>query len=123
MNALVTGATGFVGANVSRLLVAEAHRVRILARPASSLRAIEGCAVDLLRGDLLEPAYIADAIRGCAQVFHVAADYRLWARDPGEIDRNNVDGTRIVLDACGGAGTERATVASAPRPRPSGSPT
>jgi dihydroflavonol-4-reductase len=107
MDALVTGATGFVGANVARLLVAEGHRVRILARPASSLRALEGCAVDIARGDLLEPACVADATRGCAQVFHVAADYRLWAKDPGEIYRNNVDGTRIVLEACADAGTER----------------
>ncbi len=97
MNVLVTGATGFVGANVARLLVAEGYRVRILARPASSLTALEGCAVEVVRGDILEPDSVARAIQGCAQVFHVAADYRLWAKDPSEIYRNNVDGTRTML--------------------------
>jgi len=100
MNVLVTGATGFVGANLARLLVAEGYRVRVLARPASSLRALEGCAAEVVRGDILEAGSVARAIRGCAQVFHVAADYRLWAKDPGEIYRNNVEGTRTVLEAC-----------------------
>ena len=107
MNVLVTGATGFVGANVARLLVAEGHRVRVLARPTSSLRALEGCNVEVVRGDILEPASVADAIQDCAHVFHVAADYRLWAKDPGEIYRSNVDGTRIVLEACARARIER----------------
>jgi dihydroflavonol-4-reductase len=112
MNVLVTGATGFVGANVARLLVAENYRVRILARPSSSLRALEGCAVEVVRGDILEPASVADAIRGCARVFHVAGDYRLWATDPGEIYRGNVDGTRIVLEACARAHIERVVYTS-----------
>src|SRR3989442_899803 len=100
MDVLVTGATGFVGANVARLLVADGYRVRVLARPASSLRALEGCPVELRRGDALEPDSVARAITGCARVFHVAGDYRLWAPNPGEIYRNNVDGTRTVLEAC-----------------------
>jgi dihydroflavonol-4-reductase len=112
MDVLVTGATGFVGANVARLLIAEGHRVRVLARPASSLKALDGCAVDVVRGDILDPARVADAIRGCGQVFHVAADYRLWAKDPGEIYRNNVDGTRVVLEACARGGTERVVYTS-----------
>lgn len=107
MNVLVTGATGFVGANVARLLVAEGYRVRVLARPASSLRALEGCAVEVVRGDIVEPGSVARAIQGCAQVFHVAADYRLWAKESGEIYRNNVDGTRTMLEACAQAGVER----------------
>jgi dihydroflavonol-4-reductase len=107
MDVLVTGATGFVGANVARLLVADGYRVRVLARPASSLRALEGCPAEVLRGDILQPDAVARAIKGCARVFHVAADYRLWARDPGEIYRNNVDGTRTVLEACARAGIER----------------
>ena len=57
MDVLVTGATGFVGANVARLLVADGYRVRVLARPASSLRALEGCPVEVVRGDILEPAH------------------------------------------------------------------
>src|SRR5262245_12539872 len=112
MNVLVTGATGFVGANVARLLVAEGYRVRVLARPASSLKALEGCAVEVVRGDILEPACVPDAIRGCAQVFHVAADYRLWATNPDEIYRNNVGGTRCVLEACARADTERVVYTS-----------
>jgi len=107
MDVLVTGATGFVGANVARLLVADGYRVRVLARPVSSLAALEGCPVQVLRGDMLQPDAVARAIEGCARVFHVAADYRLWARDPTEIYRNNVEGTRTVLEACARAGVER----------------
>jgi dihydroflavonol-4-reductase len=112
MKVLVTGATGFVGANVARLLVAEGYRVRVLARPASSLLALEGCAVEMVRGDILDSASVADAIDGCAHVFHVAADYRLWAKDPREIYRTNVDGTRTVLDACARARTARVVYTS-----------
>ncbi|PYN78431.1 MAG: NAD-dependent dehydratase [Candidatus Rokuibacteriota bacterium] len=112
MDVLVTGATGFVGANVARLLVADGYRVRVLARPASSLRALEGCPVELRRGDALEPDSVARAITGCARVFHVAGDYRLWAPNPGEIYRNNVDGTRTVLEACARARVERVVYTS-----------
>src|SRR3989475_5150324 len=112
MNVLVTGATGFVGANVARLLVADGYRVRVLARPASSLRALEGCPVEVRRGDALEPHAVAQAIMGCARVFHVAGDYRLWAPNPGEIYRNNVDGTRTVLEACAQARVERVVYTS-----------
>jgi dihydroflavonol-4-reductase len=107
MDVLVTGGTGFLGANLARLLVAEGYRVRVLARPASSLRALEGCPVELVRGDLLDADSVARAIQGCEQVFHVAADYRLWARHPAEIYRANVDGTRVVCQACGQASVER----------------
>src|SRR4030095_671083 len=100
MDVLVTGATGFVGANVARLLVADGYRVRVLARPASGLQALSGCPVAIFRGDILDPDALAPAVRACSIVFHVAADYRLWAKDPQEIYRNNVDGTRTVLEAC-----------------------
>jgi dihydroflavonol-4-reductase len=100
MDVLVTGATGFVGANVARLLVADGYRVRVLARPASSLQTLSGCRVEIFRGDILDPHALSPAVRGCSMVFHVAADYRLWAKDPREIYRNNVDGTRTVLEAC-----------------------
>lgn len=112
MNVLVTGATGFVGANIARLLVAEGYRVRVLARPTSSLKALEGCAVDVVRGNICDPASVAAAIEGCAQVYHAAADYRLWAKDPREIYRNNVDGTRCVLEACMRAGVARVVYTS-----------
>jgi dihydroflavonol-4-reductase len=100
MDVLVTGATGFVGANVARLLAADGYRVRVLARPASSLQALSGCRVEIFRGDILDPHALAPAVRGCSIVFHAAADYRLWAKDPREIYRTNVDGTRTVLEAC-----------------------
>ena len=62
---------------------------------------------EVLRGDILQPDAVACALEGCARVFHVAADYRLWARDPAEIYRNNVDGTRTVLEASARAGVDR----------------
>jgi dihydroflavonol-4-reductase len=112
MKVLVTGATGFVGANVARLLLADGHCVRVLARPSSSLKALESCPVQVLRGDILDPESLHSAIKGCGLVFHVAADYRLWARDPREIYRTNVDGTRNVLEACARAGVERVVYTS-----------
>jgi dihydroflavonol-4-reductase len=112
MNVLVTGATGFVGANVTRRLVADGCRVRVLARPTSSLWALEGCPIQLWRGDILEPDSLRPAVEGCQLVFHVAADYRLWARDPAEIYRNNVEGTRNVLEACARARVERVVYTS-----------
>jgi len=112
MDVLVTGATGFVGANVTRRLVADGRRVRVLARPTSSLRALEGCPTELVRGDILEPDSLRPPVEGCGLVFHVAADYRLWARDPAEIYRNNVEGTRNVLEACARARVERVVYTS-----------
>src|SRR5262250_721073 len=112
MDVLVTGATGFVGANVARLLVADGYRVRVLARPSSSLEALSGCPVEIFRGNILDPETLAPALAGCGLVFHVAADYRLWAKDAGEIYRNNVDGTRTVLEACERAGVGRVVYTS-----------
>jgi len=112
MDVLVTGATGFVGANVARLLVADGYRVRVLARPSSSLEALSGCPVEIFRGNILDPETLAPALAGCGLAFHVAADYRLWAKDAGEIYRNNVDGTRTVLEACERAGVGRVVYTS-----------
>ena len=112
MDVLVTGATGFVGANVARRLVAEGYRVRVLARPSSSLKALDGCPVDVVRGDIVDLASMRGAVEGCAQVFHAAADYRLWAKDPAEIYRSNVDSTRTVLEACTRARVERVVYTS-----------
>jgi dihydroflavonol-4-reductase len=106
-DALVTGGTGFVGANVVRELVAEGHAVRVLARPGGDRRAIEGCRVDIAEGDLLDAASVRAAVRGARRVYHVAADYRLWAADPRQLYRANVDGTRNVLEAAAEAGVER----------------
>jgi dihydroflavonol-4-reductase len=107
MAVLVTGATGFVGANLLRTLLADGNRVRVLVRPTSDLKALTGCPVEMVHGNLLDPDTLDRAVAGCRLVFHVAADYRLWAADPTVLYRNNVDGTRNVLEACGRAGVER----------------
>ena len=122
---LVTGASGFVGSHVARQLVAAGRSVRILARPSSDLRALEGVAVERVEGDLRDPASLARAVRGAQLVFHVAADYRLWAREPQEIYRSNVEGTRSLLSAARHAGVERivytSTVATLAVPSADGS--
>jgi dihydroflavonol-4-reductase len=107
MDALVTGGTGFVGANLVRELLADGRSVRVLARKGSDRRALEGCAVEIAEGDLLDADSLRAAVKGARRVYHVAADYRLWARDPRELYRANVDGTRHVLTAAADAGAER----------------
>src|SRR5438132_1548023 len=104
---LITGATGFVGRHVTRLLAERVDRVRVLVRPASQLRAIDGLNVDRVFGDLRDKSSLAKALAGVRQVFHVAADYRLWAKNPDEIYENNVVGTRNLIDGCREAGVER----------------
>jgi dihydroflavonol-4-reductase len=104
---LVTGGTGFVGANVVRELLHDAATVRVLARPASDRRALAGLAVEICEGDLLDHASLRRAVAGVRTVFHVAADYRLWAPDPSALYRANVDGTRAVLEAAAQAGVPR----------------
>src|SRR6267142_2048888 len=110
MDALVTGGTGFVGANLVRELLADGRSVRVLARKGSDRRALEGCAVEIAEGDLLDPDSLRAAVKGARHVYHVAADYRLWARDPRELYRANVDGTRHVLTAAAEAGAERGRI-------------
>jgi dihydroflavonol-4-reductase len=107
---LVTGASGFVGSHVARQLVAGGQSVRILARPSSNRRALEGVPVERVErveGDLRDASSLARAMRGVRRVFHVAADYRLWARDPEDIYCSNVEGTRSLLFAAREAGVER----------------
>jgi len=105
---LVTGGTGFVGANVVRELVARgAGSVRVLARRGGDRRALDGVPVEIVEGDLLDRASLARAVTGADTLYHVAADYRLWARDPTELHRVNVDGTRAILEAAGEAGVRR----------------
>ena len=107
MDALVTGGTGFVGANVVRELLADGATVRVLARPGGARRALAGLAVEIVDGDLLDPASLRRAASGVEFVFHVAADYRLWARDPRVLFRTNVEGTRAMLGAAVDAGAKR----------------
>ncbi len=101
---LVTGASGFVGWHVARLLLERGHRVRALVRPSSAIPELD---VEPVIGDLRDPASLARAVEGCRLVFHVAADYRLWSRHPDEMYRSNVEGTRNMLAAAKSAGVER----------------
>jgi len=101
---LVTGASGFIGWHVARLLTGRGHRVRALCRPNSIIRELE---VERVTGDLRDSASLARAIDGCDYLFHVAADYRLWARNPKEIYQSNVIGTANVLDSAERARVQR----------------
>jgi dihydroflavonol-4-reductase len=107
MTALVTGASGFVGAAVARCLLSENHRVRALVRESSNRRNLEGLDVDIVVGDLRQPESLRSALSGCTALFHVAADYRLWARDPETLYMNNVTGTINIMRAALEAGVER----------------
>ena len=106
---LVTGATGFVGWHVARLLAERSHKVRALVRAGSSLRELEA---EPVTGDLRDRASLARAVAGCGLVFHVAADYRLWARDAASMWQSNVEGTRNLLEAARAAGVERVVYTS-----------
>src|SRR5271154_2017483 len=99
MKAFVTGATGFLGSHVARSLSEQGADLRLLVRPTSSLKNLEGLQAETAPGDLRDPASLEKAMSGCEVVFHVAADYRLWLRDPEEMYRSNVDGTRSILNA------------------------
>jgi dihydroflavonol-4-reductase len=107
--ALVTGASGFLGWHVARLLLEQGYRVRALCRAGSQIREL---AVESITGDLRDAPSLALASTGCNVVFHVAADYRLWSRNPNELYASNVDGTRNVLDAAARAGVERVVYTS-----------
>ena len=103
----ITGATGFVGSAVLRKLIERGHEVRALVRPASDRRNLDGLSVEVVEGDLTEPATLGDAVKGCRGLFHVAADYRLWAPDPAPMFKANVEGTRAIMLAAAEAGVER----------------
>jgi dihydroflavonol-4-reductase len=107
VRALVTGATGFVGSAVARRLLRDGHRVRVLARTGSDRRNLQGLDVEVVEGDLTKPSTLLPACEGCDALFHVAADYRLWAPDPSELYRSNVDGTRAILEAAKRVGVPR----------------
>jgi dihydroflavonol-4-reductase len=107
MRALVTGASGFVGAAVARALVRAGWEVRVLVRPASDRANLERMPVATVVGDLSVAASLAPALTDCEALFHVAADYRLGARDPSQLYRTNVDGTRSLLTAAVQAGVKK----------------
>jgi dihydroflavonol-4-reductase len=112
MRALVTGASGFVGAAVARALLREGWQVRALVRKGSDRRNLATQDVELCVGDLTDAASLEPAVAGCTALFHVAADYRLGAPDPSELYRANVEGTRKLLDAARRANVRRTVYTS-----------
>ena len=104
---LVTGATGFVGAAVARALAGRGARLRVLARSSSPRRNLDGLEAEVVEGDMRDAASMSRALDGVGALFHVAADYRLWAPDPTEIVRNNLLGTEAVMQAALAAGVQR----------------
>jgi dihydroflavonol-4-reductase len=107
---LITGATGFVGWHVARKLLERGHRLRALVRDPARIRELDG--IEPVRGDLRDAASLSKAVEGCGVVFHVAADYRLWTREPEDMFRSNVEGTRNLLAAALRAGVERVVYTS-----------
>jgi dihydroflavonol-4-reductase len=112
LKAFVTGATGFLGSHVARALADQGADLRLLVRPTSNLRNLEGLQssgtkAETATGDLRDAASLEKAMSGCDTVFHVAADYRLWVRDPGEMYRSNLGGTRAILEAARKNGVRR----------------
>jgi len=112
MKAFVTGATGFVGSHVARVLAENGAELRLLIRSTSNLKNIEGLNAERVVGDLRDPDSLEKAMSGCDAVFHVAADYRLWVRDPEQMYRANVDGTRQLLKAAKNSGVRRVVYTS-----------
>lgn len=107
MKTLVTGASGFVGSAVLRELLSSGHEMRALVRPASDLRNLSNLEVELVTGDIRDPVSLDRALQGCSALFHVAADYRLWVREPRVMYETNVVGTKNILLAAGRRGVER----------------
>ena len=99
MLAFVTGATGFLGSHVARVLAGQGADLRLMVRASSDLRNLQGLNAETAHGDLRDPASLERAMAGCDTAFHVAADYRLWVRNPDEMYRSNVEGTRAILAA------------------------
>jgi dihydroflavonol-4-reductase len=109
---LVTGASGFVGAAVARKALARGFRVKVLMRATASRANVDGLDVEAVTGDMRDAASMTAAMQGVRYLFHVAADYRLWARDPSEIARNNLEGARTTMAAALRAGVERVVYTS-----------
>jgi dihydroflavonol-4-reductase len=107
MKAFVTGATGFVGSHVARTLAVRGAELRLLVRSTSRTENIADLRAEVATGDLRDPESLKKAMAGCEFVFHVAADYRLWVRDPEQMYRSNVEGTRAIIRAAQECGVRR----------------
>jgi dihydroflavonol-4-reductase len=107
MLSLITGANGFIGSHVTRFLIEQGEQVRVLVRPQSDRRLLEGLPIEFAYADLRDPSSLSAAVQGVQRVYHVAADYRLWAKNPQEIYESNVTGTRNLLAAAHLAGVSR----------------
>src|ERR1700731_4540792 len=112
MKAFVTGATGFLGSHVARVLGEQGADLRLLVRSTSNLRNLAGIKAETATGDLRDSSSLEKGMSGCDTVFHVAADYRLWVRDPAEMYRSNVAGTKAILDAARKNGVRRVVYTS-----------
>lgn len=112
LKAFVTGATGFVGSHVAQLLEEQGADLRLLVRAGSRRENLAGLRADLVVGDLTDPALLRKGMEGCEAVFHLAADYRLWIRDPKAMYATNVDGTAAVIEAAQAAGVRRTVYCS-----------
>jgi dihydroflavonol-4-reductase len=99
MKTFVTGATGFIGCSIVRELLRDGREVRVLVRPNSILSNLKGLDVELWKGDVLDTAALRRGLKGCDVLYHAAADYRLWTRNPEEMYHTNVGGTAAVLEA------------------------
>src|SRR5208283_807664 len=104
MNCFVTGASGFIGANLVHELIARGHHVKALLRPNSDLRGLAGAAFERVEGDVSDREKLKAAIDGCDWCFHVAASYHLWLRDYRPMYAANVEGTRNVIEAAAAVG-------------------
>ena len=107
MKILVTGATGFVGGNLARELCVRGYEVRALVRPGSSVLTIKDTSVERVEGDILDRESVRRAAAGCQAVFHCAAAYTFWSKDPQGVRRANVEGTVNVLQCAAAARVER----------------
>lgn len=112
MKVFITGATGFIGATITRELLKDGHDVVALARPGSDRRNLAGLPVEIHEGDLRDPASLGKGLEGCEVLYHAAADYRLWTRTPQAMYATNVGGTRNILDAALKCGVPRVVYTS-----------
>jgi dihydroflavonol-4-reductase len=112
MKTFVTGATGFIGASIVRELLKDGREVRAMVRTTSTLSNLKGLDVEVWRGDLLDASSLRSGLKGCDVLFHAAADYRLWTRNPDEMFRTNVGGTTAILEAALDSGLSRVVYTS-----------